>query len=354
MLGGSARMTAEMLRRRAGAALGAVLGGLVAAAGALAGEMAFENLCSGNFPESCRIRVAGEIGGATPDAFRRYLAEAEPEGGVVLLDGSGGDLEAGLAFGRLLRDLGFETEVGLWAADGGRGDVAPGARCADACAYAFLGGVARRAPPGNALVFRAVEPGAAAARPARAAALVRYLREMGVDPRLFALISTSGASLTPDAAALEAFAVVTPTGFGPFLLEPDPAGIVAVSRRRGVVRARDLATALAGGCREGRPVLRLTADLSLPEGYLPEGRITLFGDGAPQEVEFAGAAARRASEETYELALDPALAAALARADAFELRLMLLMIDGGGLHGRFELSDLDRKVLATSFLTCAR
>ncbi|HRO61892.1 MAG TPA: hypothetical protein PK177_22490 [Burkholderiaceae bacterium] len=53
----------------------------------------------------------------------------------VLFDSGGGDEPAGLAIGRLIRKQGLATRI------------PSGARCASACADAFLGGVARRIEP---------------------------------------------------------------------------------------------------------------------------------------------------------------------------------------------------------------
>ena len=68
-----------------------------------------------------------------PDDDKRLIKAVERAGRVdeVWLSSDGGSLQAGLAIGRYLRRTGLATRV------------PPGAICASACAYAFIGGVFR-------------------------------------------------------------------------------------------------------------------------------------------------------------------------------------------------------------------
>ena len=91
--------------------------------------------------EECYLILDGPLDTGAPARFETLLAEAK--GHQVLLNSSGGNLEAGLELGRMIRAAGMSTVVGR--ADFSRVaefrpwvEVLDDAACVSACAYAFL------------------------------------------------------------------------------------------------------------------------------------------------------------------------------------------------------------------------
>lgn len=149
--------------------------------------------------EDCRyIRASGDIEDYTAAQFRQFVRVYDLEGQklTVMLHSPGGDVIAGLRLGREIRELGFNTQVGLaQRLPRGGYTLRPG-DCASACTFSFLGGVARYAEddvigihrfypgnlePDNRVVLR---PGDQAV----AAMIKVYAIDMGVD---VAFIETS-------------------------------------------------------------------------------------------------------------------------------------------------------------------
>jgi hypothetical protein len=326
--------------------------------------MSFRLECAGNNAVSCVVVASGRITEATPDRLRALIAAGEVEGNRVLLDSRGGVVTGGLALGRFLREAGFETEIGRWEPDGISGRVVPGATCASACAYAFLGGTLRRVTPGNRLGFHQFHltragmrdaegvMGSAAAAQRLASEIVTYLVEMDVDPRIFARGSTAG-RLTMHYASdeeLTAYGLITPEGFGAFFLEPWRAGIVAASRRNGPTRLYDTLTQITAYCRDGTAHLLLTF-----EGFaVTEDTGQLATTLAGRETGFALPAGRTVprGNTAAELRLLPVERDALLAADAFAVTLERGMAGGGPVVGSFTLREGDRARLAAAFRFC--
>lgn len=103
-----------------------------------------------------------------------------PGGSDVYLNASGGDPQAGMSLGRLFRAHAITTHLGTRRKNGQR--AAP-AICADACAYAFLGGLYRwPATGGDRFGLPNLASGAAQAGDSAATAAGRsYLDQMGID-----------------------------------------------------------------------------------------------------------------------------------------------------------------------------
>jgi hypothetical protein len=117
-----------------------------------------------------------------------------PSSSFLFLNSYGGNLLEAMKLGRLIREHGLFAEIGM------RGnkflETAPG-ECYSACALAFLGGAYRISSPGSIYgLHRFYAParsnlGSDVAQ-ILSASVVQYIRDMGVDPALFTLMTEAG------------------------------------------------------------------------------------------------------------------------------------------------------------------
>jgi hypothetical protein len=142
--------------------------------------MRFDPLDAPFCPAAGCLLARGAITTDTPAAFSRALRDQSlPPGALVVLDSPGGATIAGMKLGLLIRRAQLATRV-------------QSADCASACAYAYLGGVARTMGPGGRLgvhQFRASdETGELSIGRAQeiAATLTTYLEAMGARASLLA------------------------------------------------------------------------------------------------------------------------------------------------------------------------
>ncbi|WP_139283855.1 hypothetical protein [Sulfitobacter pontiacus] len=193
------------------------------------------------------IVISGEITAETPSRFVAWLNREQPDGYIILLDGDGADPRAGMALGQIIRDHGFETEVGRVEYSDGK--IAPG-RCFDACALAFLGGQARRFSDQAFLGFQGGAMLKSIASPQLSADFVTYLIAMDVDVRLYAAVAThTGAvPLSLSRTQSKKFRIITPDGFSSFELSARQKGIAAYAQRVGTTRPFDTATGMGVIC----------------------------------------------------------------------------------------------------------
>ena len=112
---------------------------------ALAEPMSFKSVNTGGNHCCWWTAAEGEITDATPDAFRRSLSSENPTT-LLRLNSAGGSLFGALELGLLIRQSNFETEIGHTEGF----NKLPG-ECASACAYAFMGGIARSLEEGAKL-----------------------------------------------------------------------------------------------------------------------------------------------------------------------------------------------------------
>jgi hypothetical protein len=137
-----------------------------------------------------------------PDAASRFqalvVANKIPEGSVVNFDSPGGNLLAGMELGRKIRLDGFYTQVN--AANGTDSHGVPVSKpslCASACTLAFLGGTFRWIDDKSVYAvhrffFPAPENDGADIAQILSAEIVQYMRDMGIDPGLFTLMTEGG------------------------------------------------------------------------------------------------------------------------------------------------------------------
>ena len=140
------------------------------------------------------IFLDGRIDEGAAERLRDELAQRGIESARVFLNSPGGLLLEGMELGRLIRLRGFSTYVGRQRDNGA--DALAGS-CSSACVFAFIGGVYRFALPQSRIgVHRFSSMSPADADPDMAqmvsAAIIRYIREMGVDVDLFDRMSRRG------------------------------------------------------------------------------------------------------------------------------------------------------------------
>jgi hypothetical protein len=142
-----------------------------------------------NLAGAPQIYLYGAIDAGAPQRFEALVKSGKiPPGSDVYLNSSQGDLDAGMALGRLFRTGSMTTHLGTprrKSRGGYRGVKA--AVCSGACVYAYFGGLYRWAPTGRDRVGLVRHPTAPATPPGTTPALPAnstvdaYLREMGID-----------------------------------------------------------------------------------------------------------------------------------------------------------------------------
>ena len=145
---------------------------------------------SGAFSDTTLVYLDGRIDADTPDRLAKALDTAKGKV-AIWLNSPGGNLFAGMQLGRLIRKRDASTHII------NSRTLRPG-ECYSACSLAFLGGVYRFGDHGARYgVHRASFEGGATAgqgdlAPELSAAIKSYIREMGVDARLFDLWVKAG------------------------------------------------------------------------------------------------------------------------------------------------------------------
>ena len=134
------------------------------------------------------LYLSGEISTATVDELRGLSAGGRLNGAIVYLDSSGGEPQAGLSLGNLIREKRMNTAVGRVGLSAGR--PAKGS-CLSACVLAYAGGTFRFIDPAAVLGIhrfyrRTASAGDLALAQVMSAAITSYLIRMGIDPALFA------------------------------------------------------------------------------------------------------------------------------------------------------------------------
>jgi hypothetical protein len=144
------------------------------------------------------IVADGVIETDTPQAFVDFLRAGRSDASlrrIVFFNSRGGNVDASLVFGHVLRELRITGVVGRFEA-GGSGPYS--GECLSACVYAMMGAVKRVAPPGSEVALHRMsivetESGPwggptpvtrSFADPSMVAVLKRYARRMGVNPAL--------------------------------------------------------------------------------------------------------------------------------------------------------------------------
>ena len=170
---------------------------------ALMGDHAWTIYASGDIDANASVRLDKLIS-----------AKRIPYGSLLYLSSPGGNLVGGLKLGRTIRKYGLNTYVGQIKAGGSHTEISPGF-CASACAMAFLGGEYRYVPKGSVygvhrFFWEQRTTSDADVAQIISAAVVEYIRSMGVSTDLFTLAAQAGSSelVTPPHDVLLALNVV--------------------------------------------------------------------------------------------------------------------------------------------------
>lgn len=151
-----------------------------------------------------RIFATGEIDDDTGRRLAELIAQRKiPGASRLYMHSPGGSLIGGMSLGQVIREHHLNTFIGQRDASlkyiGGK----PG-YCYSACATAFLGGEFRYWTAGSIygvhkFFWKSQSPDDAALAQIASAALVEYIRSMGVDTKIFALASQAGSNdvITP-------------------------------------------------------------------------------------------------------------------------------------------------------------
>lgn len=152
------------------------------------------------FPPTLPIEIAGDdwfiflegvIDHDAPRRFETYLQTNKvPPRSLVILNSPGGDLLAGIQLGRLFRQYGLTTDVGVKPPNTPqRFNVLPGG-CFSSCSYAYLGGVFRYMQKDSKygvhrFARRTTDASDSDVAQIASALIVEYLSAMGINPALF-------------------------------------------------------------------------------------------------------------------------------------------------------------------------
>lgn len=146
-----------------------------------------------------QVYIYGTIDANAPARFEAMMSSGKiPNGSDIYLNSTGGDIQAGIALGRLFRSGSMVTHLGtprpkLRSAS----SVVKTAICSDACAYAYLGGLYRWTPTGSDRIGFPMHyvadpnPGATSQTPQASDNVIAYLKDMGINPSVLAQSSSA-------------------------------------------------------------------------------------------------------------------------------------------------------------------
>ena len=134
------------------------------------------------------VYLAGEISEATVSELTSLAAGGRLDGAIVYLDSGGGDPQAGMNLGGLIRERRMNTAVGRAGRKAGQPSKG---QCMSACVLAYAGGTFRFIDPAAELGIHRFYRRTASSTDldvaqVMSAAITSYLIRMGIDPGLFA------------------------------------------------------------------------------------------------------------------------------------------------------------------------
>ena len=137
------------------------------------------------------VFIEGDIDFGAAERVQQEMAQIGDDGADVYFDSPGGSLMDGMQIGSLLRQMGSTTSVGKHGARSS--GIEPGV-CFSACSIAFLGGVYRYVPDGSVFGVHRVSRTVRSEQDFDAGQIVAaqissYIRDMGVNSRLFSLMA---------------------------------------------------------------------------------------------------------------------------------------------------------------------
>lgn len=333
-------------------------------------NISFRHHCGGNALESCLIYAQGDIDSGAAKRFQDFLESERPEGFSMLLDSRGGNLGAAIELGKAVRRARLNTFIAS-KSEAIFEEATDKAVCLSACAYVFLGGRERAMAQGARLGFHQFSiPNSSAAFQTGAgnafgltygqqvsSLLVGYIVEMGVDARLFVLATSANPTdmFFPTEDQLREYAVLTPSGFSHFVLEPYKNGVVAVSKRLDETHPYDAATVLTAFCRAGRPYFLVTApNRRLGYRNISDTRVHYFKKGFGfRDGWSAGGQVREADGTSYiTIEVNKAETLSVGEGHSITIGAYFSRAEGGFYGGTIEVNAMDRRMLASAFQHC--
>jgi hypothetical protein len=129
-----------------------------------------------------QVYLYGTIDEGAPKRFEALTNSGRiPPGSDIYLNARSGDLEAGMALGRMFRAGGMATHLGTPRQPKSAPASAKVATCIDACAYAYFGGRYRWSPSGSDRIGFSAHPEHLDGQMPDKAASAAYLKQMGID-----------------------------------------------------------------------------------------------------------------------------------------------------------------------------
>jgi hypothetical protein len=144
-----------------------------------------------------QVYLFGAIDADAPRRFEGLMRSRKiPPGSDIYLNSPGGDLNAGLALGRLFRSQSMVTHLGAPKKKSGYGATPRDSLCVGACTYAYFGGLYRWAVTGNDRIglnsFNTSIPRAGDVGTSQVPVEVTsYLKEMGIDQEVLTRASAA-------------------------------------------------------------------------------------------------------------------------------------------------------------------
>lgn len=142
------------------------------------------------------IYATGTIDNGAPERVQGLIKKYNiPAGSTVEISSPGGSLMAGMKLGQVFRASGFDTEVGQ--SDPTDKTTSSSGQCFSACTLAFLGGRWRFLRSGSIygvhrFYFAKSTGQDSDVAQMISAAIIQYIRDMGVDPELFSEMTVAG------------------------------------------------------------------------------------------------------------------------------------------------------------------
>jgi hypothetical protein len=140
------------------------------------------------------IFASGEIDAEASTRFEKFVNDNSIDNAIVIFDSPGGSLIGGLKLGSLIRNLYFDTAIGLYGVNGHR--IFEGL-CASSCAYAFAGGAYRYFYDGKEKLgihqFYSSNQniGDVGDTQVLSSVLIAYLQDMGINAKAFVMASSA-------------------------------------------------------------------------------------------------------------------------------------------------------------------
>lgn len=140
------------------------------------------------------VQLDGPIDANAASRLRSRLQAIRESPINFYLNSPGGVMSVGMEIGRIIRQTGMATNIGIYAGEGTQSK--PGS-CYSSCALAFLGGPYRYISKGSEFGVHRFSSGVASANDldvaqVASARINTYIREMDVDPSLFELMARTG------------------------------------------------------------------------------------------------------------------------------------------------------------------